>query len=167
MEVLNDIVVKEIELYYVNTPNEDGEYESFWRAENLFNKIKRIESPDSCDFSRGARYISNSVKRTPVETLKGLVDLWSRETDGGRGWYLLKNQEEHKPDLCIIQKNGITRMGSAKYRIYFFKDRINVTRFFERWKLSADGQYMIAHGYDMAQYIIEQRFGPDLKIINI
>lgn len=167
MEVLNDIIVKEIELYYVNTPNKDGEYASFWRAENLFNITRWIKSPDSCDFSRGARYISDSVKRTPVENLKELTDLWNRKTDNGKGWYLLKNQEEHKPDLCIIQRNGITRTGSIRYRIYLFKGRINVTRFFERWKLSADGQYMITHGYDMVQYNIEQRFGPDIKIINI
>lgn len=85
--------------------------------------------------------VPREIVKIPVRGYRKLTGIWNRETCNGKGWYRLFNYFKYKPTLCYFKKAGHDENGNTRYEISLFNSIINVTRYFNLWRMKP-GKYV-------------------------
>lgn len=97
------------------------------------------------------------IEKIPVRGYRKLTGIWNRETCNGKGWYRLFNYFKYKPTLCYFKKAGHDENGNTRYEISLFNNIINVTRYFNLWRMKP-GKYVMVTNECGALDVIKEKF---------
>lgn len=103
------------------------------------------------------KIVPKKIEKIPVRGYRKLTGIWNRETCNGKGWYRLFNYFKYKPTLCYFKKAGHDENGNTRYEISLFNNIINVTRYFNLWRMKPGKHAMITNECG-ALDIIKEKF---------
>lgn len=87
--------------------------------------------------------VPREIVKIPVRGYRRLAGKWNCETCYGKGWYRLFNYFKYKPDICYIKNIGRDKNGNTRYEISLFNATMNVTRYFNLWRMKPGKHAMI------------------------
>lgn len=103
------------------------------------------------------KIVPKEIEKIPVRGYRKLTGIWNRETCNGKGWYRLFNYFKYKPTLCYFKKAGHGENGNTRYEISLFNNIINVTRYFNLWRMKP-GKYAMVTNECGALDVIKEKF---------
>lgn len=103
------------------------------------------------------KIVPKEIERIPVRGYRKLAGIWNCETCNGKGWYRLFNYFKYKPTLCYFKKAGHDENGNTRYEISLFNATMNVTRYFNLWRMKPGKHAMITNECG-ALDIIKEKF---------
>lgn len=103
------------------------------------------------------KIVPKEIKKIPVRGYRKLAGIWNCETCNGKGWYRLFNYFKYKPDICYIKNIGRDKNGNTRYEISLFNATMNVTRYFNLWRMKPGMHAMITNEYGVLD-IIKEKF---------
>lgn len=163
--------VKRVELYYMSKVDNDGNNYRFYVADGLVSNIEYFCTDKTGNMEVivegvAIQIVPSKINYIPVKTYRELQSEWNRLLFHG-GWDRLEVFLKLKPDTCIIKNAGLDVNGNVKSSLYLFKGTKNVTRFFNRWRLSKDRNRMTTNEYK-SEIIrcLKDKFG-EIKILEI
>lgn len=103
------------------------------------------------------KIVPKEIEKIPVRGYRKLAGIWNRETCYGKDWYRLFNYFKYKPDICYIKNIGRDKNGNTRYEISLFNATMNVTRYFNLWRMKPGKHVMITNEYGVLD-IIKEKF---------
>lgn len=100
--------------------------------------------------------VPKEIEKIPVRGYRKLAGIWNRETCNGEGWYRLFNYFKYKPDICYVKNIGRDKNGNTRYEISLFNATMNVTRYFNLWRMKPGKHAMVTNEYRAD--IIKEKF---------
>ena len=129
---MKKIKVDKVILYYMDRVDPDGNLYRFYVYKDMASEIEYF-----CTEETGNMTI-------PIG-------------EGEYGWYRLFNYFKYKPTLCYFKKAGHDENGNTRYEISLFNNIINVTRYFNLWRMKP-GKYVMVTNECGALDVIKEKF---------
>lgn len=138
---MKKIKVDKVILYYMDRVDPDGNLYRFYVYKGMASEIEYFctEKAGNMTIPIGegeyVKIVPKEIEKIPVRGYRKLTGIWNRETCNGKGWYRLFNYFKYKPTLCYFKKAGHDENGNTRYEISLFNNIINVTRYFNLWRM--------------------------------
>lgn len=138
---MKKIKVDKVILYYMDRVDPDGNLYRFYVYKGMASEIEYFctEKAGNMTIPIGegeyVKIVPKEIEKIPVRGYRKLTGIWNRETCNGKGWYRLFNYFKYKPTLCYFKKAGHDVNGNTRYEISLFNNIINVTRYFNLWRM--------------------------------
>lgn len=160
---MKKIKVDKVILYYMDRVDPDGNLYRFYVYKGMASEIEYFctEKAGNMTIPIGeGEYVKiapKEIEKIPVRGYRKLTGIWNRETCNGKGWYRLFNYFKYKPTLCYFKKAGHGENGNTRYEISLFNNIINVTRYFNLWRMKP-GKYAMVTNECGALDVIKEKF---------
>lgn len=160
---MKKIKVDKVILYYMDRVDPDGNLYRFYVYKGMASEIEYFctEKAGNMTIPIGegeyVKIVPKEIEKIPVRGYRKLTGIWNRETCNGKGWYRLFNYFKYKPTLCYFKKAGHDENGNTRYEISLFNNIINVTRYFNLWRMKP-GKYVMVTNECGALDVIKEKF---------
>lgn len=160
---MKTIKVDKVILYYMDRVDPDGNLYRFYVYKGMASEIEYFCTEEAGNMTipigegKYVKIVPKEIEKIPVRGYRKLVGIWNRETCNGKGWYRLFNYFEYKPTLCYFKKAGYDKNGNTRYEISLFNNIINVTRYFDLWRMKP-GKYVMVTNECGALDVIKEKF---------
>lgn len=157
------IEVDKVILYYMDRVDPDGNLYRFYVYKDMASEIEYFCTEEAGNMTipigegKYIEIVPREIVKIPVRGYRRLVGEWNFETCQGKGWYRIFNYFKYKPDVCYVKSIGYDEYGNTKYEISLFNATMNVTRYFNLWRMKPGKHAMITNGY-RALDIIKEKF---------
>lgn len=160
---MKTIKVDKVVLYYMDRVDPDGNLYRFYMYKGMASEIEYFCTEEAGNMTipiGEGKYIEimpKEIEKIPVRGYRRLAGIWNCETCNGKGWYRLFNYFKYKPDICYIKNIGRDKNGNTRYEISLFNATMNVTRYFNLWRMKPGMHAMITNEYGVLD-IIKEKF---------
>lgn len=160
---MKTIKVDKVVLYYMDRVDPDGYLYRFYMYKGMASEIEYFCTKEAGNMTipigegKYVKIVPKEIERIPVRGYRKLAGIWNCETCNGKGWYRLFNYFKYKPTLCYFKKAGHDENGNTRYEISLFNATMNVTRYFNLWRMKPGKHAMITNEYG-ALDIIKEKF---------
>lgn len=157
------IEVDKVILYYMDRVDPDGNLYRFYVYKDMASEIEYFCTEEAGNMTipigegKYVKIVPKEIKKIPVRGYRKLAGIWNCETCNGKGWYRLFNYFKYKPDICYIKNIGRDKNGNTRYEISLFNATMNVTRYFNLWRMKPGMHAMITNEYGVLD-IIKEKF---------
>ena len=157
------IEVDKVILYYMDRVDPDGNLYRFYVYKGMASEIEYFCTEEAGNMTipigegEYVKIVPKEIEKIPVRGYRKLAGIWNRETCNGKGWYRLFNYFKYKPDICYIKNIGRDKNGNTRYEISLFNATMNVTRYFNLWRMKPGKHAMITNECG-ALDIIKEKF---------
>lgn len=157
------IEVDKVILYYMDRVDPDGNLYRFYVYKDMASEIEYFCTEEAGNMTipigegKYIEIVPKEIEKIPVRGYRKLAGIWNRETCYGKGWYRLFNYFKYKPDICYIKNIGRDKNGNTRYEISLFNATMNVTRYFNLWRMKPGKHVMITNEYGVLD-IIKEKF---------
>lgn len=138
---MKTIKVDKVILYYMDRVDHDGSLYRFYVYKGMASEIEYFCTEEAGNMTipigegEYVKIVPKEIEKIPVRGYRKLAGIWNREACNGKGWYRLFNYFKYKPTLCYFKKAGHDENGNTRYEISLFNNIINVTRYFNLWRM--------------------------------
>jgi hypothetical protein len=142
---MKTIKVDKVVLYYMDRVDPDGNLYRFYMYKGMASEIEYFCTEEAGNMTipigegKYVKIVPKEIERIPVRGYRKLAGIWNCETCNGKGWYRLFNYFKYKPTLCYFKKAGHDENGNTRYEISLFNATMNVTRYFNLWRMKPEG----------------------------
>lgn len=160
---MKKIKVDKVILYYMDRVGPDGNLYRFYVYKGMASEIEYFCTEETGNMTipigegKYIEIVPREIVKIPVRGYRKLTGIWNRETCNGKGWYRLFNYFKYKPTLCYFKKAGHDVNGNTRYEISLFNNIINVTRYFNLWRMKP-GKYAMVTNECGALDVIKEKF---------
>lgn len=160
---MKKIKVDKVILYYMDRVDPDGNPYRFYVYKGMASEIEYFCTEEAGNMTipigegEYVKIVPKEIEKIPVRGYRKLTGIWNRETCNGKGWYRLFNYFKYKPTLCYFKKAGHDVNGNTRYEISLFNNIINVTRYFNLWRMKP-GKYAMVTNECGALDVIKEKF---------
>lgn len=160
---MKTIKVDKVVLYYMDRVDPDGNLYRFYMYKGMASEIEYFCTEEAGNMTipigegKYVKIVPKEIERIPVRGYRKLAGIWNCETCNGKGWYRLFNYFKYKPTLCYFKKAGHDENGNTRYEISLFNATMNVTRYFNLWRMKPGKHAMITNECG-ALDIIKEKF---------
>lgn len=160
---MKKIKVDKVILYYMDRVDPDGNLYRFYVYKDMASEIEYFCTEETGNMTipigegKYIEIVPREIVKIPVRGYRKLTGIWNRETCNGKGWYRLFNYFKYKPPLCYFKKAGHDENGNTRYEISLFNSIINVTRYFNLWRMKP-GKYVMVTNECGALDVIKEKF---------
>ena len=160
---MKTIKVDKVILYYMDRVDPDGNLYRFYVYKDMASEIEYFCTEETGNMTipigegEYVKIVPKKIEKIPVRGYRKLTGIWNRETCNGKGWYRLFNYFKYKPDICYIKNIGRDKNGNTRYEISLFNATMNVTRYFNLWRMKPGKHAMITNECG-ALDIIKEKF---------
>lgn len=160
---MKNIKVDKVILYYMDRVDPDGNLYRFYVYKGMASEIEYFCTKEAGNMTipigegEYVKIVPKEIEKIPVRGYRKFAEIWNRETCNGKGWYRLFNYFKYKPTLCYFKKAGHDENGNTRYEISLFNNIINVTRYFNLWRMKP-GKYVMVTNECGALDIIKEKF---------
>lgn len=157
------IEVDKVILYYMDRVDPDGNLYRFYVYKDMASEIEYFCTEEAGNMTipigegKYIEIVPREIVKIPVRGYRRLAGKWNCETCYGKGWYRLFNYFKYKPDICYIKNIGRDKNGNTRYEISLFNATMNVTRYFNLWRMKPGMHAMITNEYGVLD-IIKEKF---------
>lgn len=165
---MKKIKVDKVILYYMDRVDPDGNLYRFYVYKDMASEIEYFCTEETGNMTipigegKYIEIVPREIVKIPVRGHRKLTGIWNRETCNGKGWYRLFNYFKYKPTLCYFKKAGHDENGNTRYEISLFNSIINVTRYFNLWRMKP-GKYVMVTNECGALDVIKEKFDKKYK----
>lgn len=159
---MKKIKVDKVILYYMDRVDPDGNLYRFYVYKDMASEIEYFCTEETGNMTipigegEYVKIVPKKIEKIPVRGYRKLTGIWNRETCNGKGWYRLFNYFKYKPTLCYFKKAGHDENGNTRYEISLFNNIINVTRYFNLWRMKP-GKYVMVTNECGALDVIKEK----------
>lgn len=156
------IEVDKVILYYMDRVDPDGNLYRFYVYKDMASEIEYFCTEEAGNMTipigegKYIEIVPKKIEKIPVRGYRKLAGIWNRETCNGEGWYRLFNYFKYKPDICYVKNIGRDKNGNTRYEISLFNATMNVTRYFNLWRMKPGKHAMVTNEYRAD--IIKEKF---------
>lgn len=156
------IEVDKVILYYMDRVDPDGNLYRFYVYKDMASEIECFCTEEAGNMTipigegKYIEIVPKKIEKIPVRGYRKLAGIWNRETCNGKGWYRLFNYFKYKPDICYVKNIGRDKNGNTRYEISLFNATMNVTRYFNLWRMKPGKHAMATNEYRAD--IIKEKF---------
>lgn len=160
---MKTIKVDKVILYYMDRVDPDGNLYRFYVYKDMASEIEYFCTEEAGNMTipigegKYIEIVPREIVKIPVRGYRRLVGKWNFETCQGKGWYRLLNYFKYEPDICYVKNIGHDENGNTRYEISLFNNIINVTRYFNLWRMKP-GKYAMITNECRALDIIKEKF---------
>lgn len=160
---MKKIKVDKVILYYMDRVDPDGNLYRFYVYKDMASEIEYFCTEETGNMTipigegEYVKIVPKKIEKIPVRGYRKLTGIWNCETCNGKGWYRLFNYFKYKPDICYIKNIGRDKNGNTRYEISLFNATMNVTRYFNLWRMKPGMHAMITNEYGVLD-IIKEKF---------
>jgi len=160
---MKKIKVDKVILYYMDRVDPDGNLYRFYVYKGMASEIEYFCTEEAGNMTipigegKYIEIVPREIMKIPVGGYRRLVGRWNCETCYGKGWYRLFNYFKYKPTQCFIKKIGHDKNGNARHEISLFNTTINVTRYFNLWRMKSGKHAMVTNECGVVD-IIKEKF---------
>lgn len=160
---MKKIKVDKVILYYMDRVDPDGNLYRFYVYKDMASEIEYFCTEETGNMTipigegKYIEIVPREIVKIPVRGYRKLTGIWNREACNGKGWYRLFNYFKYKPTLCYFKKAGHDENGNTRYEISLFNSIINMTRYFNLWRMKP-GKYVMVTNECGALDVIKEKF---------
>lgn len=160
---MKTIKVDKVILYYMDRVDPDGNLYRFYVYKGMASEIEYFCTEEAGNMTipigegKYVKIVPREIVKIPVRGYRRLVGKWNCETCNGKGWYRLFNYFKYKPDICYVKNIGRDENGNTRHEISLFNATMNVTRYFNLWRMKPGKHAMITNEC-RALDIIKEKF---------
>lgn len=157
------IEVDKVILYYMDRVDPDGNLYRFYVYKDMASEIEYFCTEEAGNMTipigegKYIEIVPKEIEKIPVRGYRKLAGIWNRETCNGKGWYRLFNYFKYKPDICYVKNIERDKNGNTRYEISLFNATMNVTRYFNLWRMKP-GKYVMVTNECGALDVIKEKF---------
>lgn len=160
---MKTIKVDKVILYYMDRVDPDGNLYRFYVYKGMASEIEYFCTEEAGNMTipigegEYVKIVPKEIEKIPVRGYRKLAGIWNCETCNGKGWHRLFNYFKYKPDICYIKNIGRDKNGNTRYEVSLFNATMNVTRYFNLWRMKPGKHVMITNEYGVLD-IIKEKF---------